>query len=311
MSDSRINYQLAMWEAKRQEGQRWQARAARWDVNERRVFISYSGGDKLIADDVRRRLQARKIPSFAFDHDMVPGDEIVARIKAEIDRSSHIVVVATRESMKTPYWLSYELALGDANQKALLTLVPDLGLDLPDPFRRYRYVRGWDEFERYFDQPEFDPAVVEDFLTEVLQQPAHERARYRPVAGAVATWECGEPRNGGHLTLEALEESPCLTVRDWSAGQMNWEYMLVHDAALRALVIRPVMGFFRGGSLGGGTARRDLGIVIEYEPASASAKTRGWRTSNAFWLATVRLLVEELARATPAGAVVRGDDINT
>lgn len=296
------NYQVAMWEARRLEGQRWQERAARWNVNERRVFISYIGDDRVIADDVRGRLQAREIPSFAFGHDMMPGNDILERIEAEILRSSHIVVVATRESMKRLNWLSYELALGVANQKALLTLVFDPSLDLPDPFRRYRYVHGWGEFERYFDQPEFDPAAIEDFLTDVLCQSAHERARYRPVAGTVTTWERGTPREGGHLTLEGPKESPCLTIREWSAGQMNWEYMLVYDAALRALVVRPVTGFFRDRSLGGGMLWRDQGIVIEYEPERAIAKTRGWRTSNAFWLATVRLMVEEFARTAGEGS---------
>lgn len=116
-----INYQMAIAEAKRQEGERWRARAKRWNVAERRVFISYSGGDRAIADDVRTRLQARQIPDFAFEHDMAPGDEIVVRIKAEIDLSSHIVVVATRESMGVkPHWLSYELAFGTRTRRPCL-----------------------------------------------------------------------------------------------------------------------------------------------------------------------------------------------
>jgi hypothetical protein len=316
-----INYHLAMAEVRRQEGLRWQARAKRWNVNERRVFISYNGGDQVIADDVRGRLQARGVPSFAFEHDMVPGDEIIGKIKAEIERSSHIIVIATRESMKKLNWLSYELALGDANQKGLLTLVLDLSLDLPDPFRRYRYVRGWDEFEGYFDQPEFDPDAVEDFLTEVLQQPASERARYRHVADTVATWEYDEPswkgydekRNGGHFALEGPEESPCLTIREWRSSQMTTEYRLEYDAALRALVIKPVTDFgaFREGRLGGGCPSQDHGGIIEYKPGTIQVKTRGWQTSNAFWRATVRLLVEEIARVTPSGAVVCDGDNST
>jgi len=63
------------------------------------VFISYTGGDKALADEARRRLEARGVPSFAFDHDMRLGDGIVATIKAEIDRSTHVVVVATATSM--------------------------------------------------------------------------------------------------------------------------------------------------------------------------------------------------------------------
>ena len=213
-----INYHLVMAEVRQQEGLRWQARAKRWNVNERRVFISYYGGDKVIADNVRGRLQARGVPSFALEHDMVPGDEIIGKIKAEIERSSHIVVVATRESMKKLNWLSYELALGDANQKGLLTLVLDLSLNLPTSSPLPLCTRLGRVRAVFRDQPEFDPVAVEDFLTEVLKQPARERAHYRPVASAVATWEYDEPSWEGYQRTEGpadacapRSERACLT----------------------------------------------------------------------------------------------------
>jgi len=121
----------------------------------------------------------------------------------------------------------------------LLTLVLTPNLDLSDPFRRHRFVQGWVEFERYFDQPEFDPEAVKDFLTEVLGQPEEERAKYRPIADATNEWEReliwppvqGLRQDGGHLKLEGPEENPALTVREWNSAGMQWEYELVHDAA--------------------------------------------------------------------------------
>lgn len=215
--DARIAYHLAIDEVRRQEGERWRARARRWDVQERRVFVSYTGADKHLADDARERLRSRGIPTFAFDHDMKPGDKIVATVKDEVSRSTHLVVIATSTSMwAKPHWLVYEWALGEAARKELLTLVLTPNLELPDPFRQYRYVQGWAEFEQYFDRPEFDPEAVADFLAEVLGQPLSECAKYRPVAGATDRWERalvwppaeGGSQDGGHLALDGPVDNP-------------------------------------------------------------------------------------------------------
>jgi len=82
-----------------------------------RVFISHSTKDKEFVDKLRDTLIVSDIEVFQFETNLKPGDKILSTIKEALRNSDFIIVVLSKESVKSD-WVNFEISTVLLNEES-------------------------------------------------------------------------------------------------------------------------------------------------------------------------------------------------
>ena len=101
-----------------------------------RVFISHSREDSDTAVRLKRELDKTEVPSFLDRADMELGEEFFERIKFELPRCSHLVVMVSRAALESP-WVPFEVGQAVAHNKMIVPFVVDDTQRIPEYLARF------------------------------------------------------------------------------------------------------------------------------------------------------------------------------
>jgi TIR domain len=88
-----------------------------------RVFVSHSWRDKPLARRIARRLAHRGVSVWIDESEMQLGDRLTARVTAEIERSTHFVVLLTKPAL-TSRWVAQEIKTAQSRADTTICFVP-------------------------------------------------------------------------------------------------------------------------------------------------------------------------------------------
>ena len=107
-----------------------------------KVFVSYSTNDFPMVEHVRRLLASPEVEVFIAEYSVSlsqPLDEnIVAAIKA-----CHLFVLLWSRNSKASEWVPQEIGIARGNDKTILPIVLEDGLDLPAFIRDLKYLPAY------------------------------------------------------------------------------------------------------------------------------------------------------------------------
>jgi hypothetical protein len=103
------------------------------------VFISYSTKDQELADFVYRHLLAEGISVFMAAASLQPGQEWTETIKANLRASKTVVILASREAMRSPFVMFETGGALFLEGKRIVPIVWDIAIaELPSWLSRYQ-----------------------------------------------------------------------------------------------------------------------------------------------------------------------------
>src|SRR5215470_7480276 len=114
------------------------------------VFLTYSSADKDKAERIFQELEHRDIKVWLDAYELSFGDSLIERMKNAISASDYIVVMLSRNSVRS-YWMSHELGhyLSDFSRRDI-TLLPVRvdDCEIPVSLSKYRFLDLRDDFEK-------------------------------------------------------------------------------------------------------------------------------------------------------------------
>jgi hypothetical protein len=116
------------------------------------VFISYSSEDSKDADNIAMILEELDIKYFRDKKDINWGDNIPGTIKTGLSECTDLVVIISRDSLKSP-WVSFEIGGASALNMKILPFLTDPSLegDLPLYLKNINYTNQLRDIKSYFE----------------------------------------------------------------------------------------------------------------------------------------------------------------
>ena len=108
------------------------AKANRLTKKDYRVFVSHSGDDIWVAEQIARRIEECGASAFLDRRDIVAGDDFKTRIREEIPRCRELVALFTPWSRKRA-WVRHEIGMADALRKRIVCVFYKVVLSDFDP----------------------------------------------------------------------------------------------------------------------------------------------------------------------------------
>jgi hypothetical protein len=112
-----------------------------------RVFVSHATADKRRAVRLCRMLEAAGAGTFRDDKDIYGGDDIPARVKAEMRLCEECVVILTPNSISRP-WVWLEVGLAIAAEIRIVPILCEISIEQAGPLRAMRAFT-WRQLDRY------------------------------------------------------------------------------------------------------------------------------------------------------------------
>lgn len=113
-----------------------------------RVFVSHATPDKRRAVRLCRMLESvGGVVTFRDDKDIAGGDDIPARIRAEVGRSDECAVLLTPNSIARP-WVWVEVGMAMSQNVRVVPILCEVTAEQAGPLRFARAF-GWRQLDRY------------------------------------------------------------------------------------------------------------------------------------------------------------------
>lgn len=107
-----------------------------------KVFISYSTRDLPNVDALRAWLQLPEVEVFVSEYAVAPGAPLASTIKANI-RTCDLFVLLWSENARASEWVPQEIGIAHDQNKVILPIVLQAGLELPGFIRDVRYIAAF------------------------------------------------------------------------------------------------------------------------------------------------------------------------
>lgn len=107
-----------------------------------RVFVSYSTNDFPTVEHVRRLLASHEVEVFIAEYSVSPGQPLDDNIIAAIKACDLFVLLWSRNS-KASEWVPQEIGIARGNDKTILPIVLEDGLNLPAFIRDLKYLPAY------------------------------------------------------------------------------------------------------------------------------------------------------------------------
>lgn len=190
-----------------------------------KVFISHSTKDQEFVQFLRQKLLNAKIDVFEFNTSLKPGDKILTTIKEALRNSDFIIVVLSKESVKSD-WVNFEISTVLLNEKSLqeTLLIPVLIEDCEIPYSlndrfyadfRKSFTKGFntllsglkrDKKISFIEDEEYDEPTLESYSFHIQKlQKAYQQGNLTVFCGAGVSFESGVP-TWNKLLKELLKE---------------------------------------------------------------------------------------------------------
>lgn len=106
-----------------------------------RVFISYAMPDREISKQIRDVLQEAGSPVWLDEYNIKPGDDWRTRIDEALQLSTHLVVILSPNSIKSPYIANEYRSFLSQNKQLIPVLVGDISdAEIPPSLQHLHYV---------------------------------------------------------------------------------------------------------------------------------------------------------------------------
>ena len=107
-----------------------------------KVFISYSTNDFPIVEHVRRLLESNEVNVFIAEYSVEPSAPLDEKIVAAIKQCDLFVLLWSGNS-KASEWVPQEIGIARGNDRTILPIVLQEGLDLPAFIRDLKYLPAY------------------------------------------------------------------------------------------------------------------------------------------------------------------------
>lgn len=209
-----INDEMMKWMILQTEMKKQKEEVARRLQEDYKVFVSYSHEDQDVVRELRAILDRSQI-RYVVDEKVIGwGDPINERIEAQIEICTHYLLVFSANSTKAP-WCSVEYGLARGKGKKVLLFLASRDIEVPPYYASVLATADSREVEEYFSRKLIDPAAVERFIGEILDDSTAKLEEFRRVE------EVHEGRNvWDHPNREAIEQE---------AKELRLYYRLIDD----------------------------------------------------------------------------------
>jgi len=107
-----------------------------------KVFISYSTNDFPIVEHVRRLLTSPEVEVFIAEYSINPSEPLDGKILAALKACDLFVLLWSRNS-RASEWVPQEIGVARGNDKTILPIVLEDGLNLPAFIRDLKYLPAY------------------------------------------------------------------------------------------------------------------------------------------------------------------------
>lgn len=153
------------------------------------VFISYSSLDRENARTFCAELRRHGIAYFLDEKDLSPGDRLSQRLKEEILKRSHYLLLLTKNSAQSA-WVTAEFDLAASSERTCRVLRLDDDVPMPARVADLLADSDPDKLIAYYRLQKYDHLSVQIFLRDIVM-PVNlsELPNFRPVDAHASAWE--------------------------------------------------------------------------------------------------------------------------
>jgi hypothetical protein len=111
-------------------------------MGDAKVFVSYSGRDAAVAEEIAHALRGvqtpRRVKTF-LDKDIKPGEDFRKAIHANLETSDAVLVVVASPEAASNSWVSYEIGMAEGLNKPVILAASNRysRLDFRDEFKSF------------------------------------------------------------------------------------------------------------------------------------------------------------------------------
>lgn len=122
----------------------------------RRVFISYSSVDDVLALDIASVLDSLGVHYFLDQKDISWGHPISKEIEDALGECLEVIVIISPASLKSQ-WVPYEIGIAKAKGKKVLPFLSNPSVDIPSFLSDFLYKTSLKEVRNYYASQDYKP----------------------------------------------------------------------------------------------------------------------------------------------------------